>query len=350
MALFQRFNLVGRLRKTSERYSNPFLYLGVGLVLLLVWVSCLVPVRVNIRISGSISAQNQNLYVKSSRAVLRPLTFRVQGLAIQGNYIPGSIKLQTLGALSESEPEPDRDQITEYVVSEGDSLWSIADKFSVSLNTLLWANDLTKDSTLQPGQKLTILPVSGVLYVAEKGDTLSEIAQVYDADLEEIVSFNHLKNKDDIFPGDLLIIPGGEKPAHITPTKTPLAESYFIFPCQGTITQGPHGYLGRAVDIASDCWSPVVAAAGGEVQRAGSIRIGGKRVTILHSNGVVTYYGHLAAIRVKPGQQLKAGDIIGYIGNTGYTLGPTGCHVHFAVRGATNFLGKYPVGAALSWE
>ena len=128
----------------------------------------------------------------------------------------------------------------------------------------------------------------------------------------------------------------------------PVAKSYFIFPCQGIITQGLHYY--NAIDIANKCGSPVVAAASGTVKRAGWIRIGGKRIIIIHPNGVATYYGHLSKILVKPGQKVKTGDIIGYIGHTGYTLGPTGCHLHFGVIGAKNFLAKYPVGTRISWK
>lgn len=241
-------------------------------------------------------------------------------------------------------------EIEEYIVQPGDTLSSIAQKFDISLETILWANDLSGKSVIIPNQKLIILPVSGVLHVAGKGDTLSQIAQIYKAEVDEIVAFNELVDRDDIFIGDLLIIPGGKMPP--TPpqvTQIPLADSYFIFPCQGKISQGLHGVIGNAIDIANSCGSPVVAVASGVVQRAGSIWIGGNRITILHPNGVVSYYGHLSQILVKPGQEVRAGDIIGRIGNSGYTFGASGCHLHFELKGTRNFLSKYPVGTYLKW-
>jgi len=68
-------------------------------------------------------------------------------------------------------------EIQEYVVEEGDTLFSISQKFGISLETILWANNLNKNSTLKPGQKLIILPVNGVLHEVKSGDTLSEIAK-----------------------------------------------------------------------------------------------------------------------------------------------------------------------------
>ncbi|GAI25309.1 unnamed protein product [marine sediment metagenome] len=204
---------------------------------------------------------------------------------------------------------------------------------------------------IKVGQELIILPVSGVVYFVKKNDTLSEIAKIYKGDVEEIIAFNGLSNEGDIFIGDVLIIPDGKMPLRVPYIAlTPVGESYFsIFPCEGKITQGLHPF--NAIDIANSCGKPVVAVATGTVQRAGWINnIYGRIVTILHPNGVVTYYGHLSRVLVVPGQPVSAGDIIASIGNTGHTLGATGCHLHFEVRNAKNFLANYLVGTYLSWK
>ena len=165
------------------------------------------------------------------------------------------------------------------------------------------------------------------------------------------MSFNKLTSEKDIFIGDVLIIPGGKAPAKVSQIAAiPLAESYFIIPTEGRISQGLHGIFGNAVDISNKCGNMVVAAAGGTVQRVGYISIGGNIITIMHPNGVVTYYGHLSTMTVVPGQTVAAGQVIGYIGNTGYTIGATGCHLHFEVRGAKNFLSRYFTGTYLSWK
>ena len=92
----------------------------------------------------------------------------------------------------------------------------------------------------------------------------------------------------------------------------------------------------NAVDFSNGkCGEPILAAAGGIVQKAkyGWNGGAGNAVTILHSNGVVTMYGHLQAIFVSPGDQVFQGQIIGTMGNSGRSIG---CHLHFGVYGARN--------------
>jgi len=233
-------------------------------------------------------------------------------------------------------------EIQEYVVEEGDTLFSISQKFGISLETILWANNLNKNSIIKPGQKLIILPVNGVLHEVKSGDTLSEIAKKYQAKIEDIISFNELESPDDIYVGDILIIPGGKMPSPkpVSQPLTPLAQNYFICPVFGgcKITQGLHFY--NAVDFSNGkCGEAILAAAGGIVQKAkyGWNGGAGNVVTILHPNGVVTMYAHLQAIFVSPGDQVFQGQIIGTMGNTGRS---TGCHLHFGVYGARNPFAK----------
>lgn len=301
---------------------------------------------------------SQNLFVESPMNFVKEspeITF-IQSNSIVGVSPPTTIHPQVLGSIlggigsilgGGGEETTRRGAIVEYVVASGDTLSSIATKFDISLETILWANDLTGKSIIKIGRKLVIPPVSGILYFVKKNDTISQIAEVYKGKAEEIVAFNELSDRGDIFIGDILVIPGGKMPSKISHiASTPIADSYFIFPSQGRITQTLHYY--NAVDIANKCGTtPVVAAAGGTIQRTGFDRVGGNRITILHSNGVVTYYGHLSKFLVGSGQSVNTGDIIGYMGNTGYA---TGCHLHFAVIGAKNFLRGYPLRSYISWK
>jgi murein DD-endopeptidase MepM/ murein hydrolase activator NlpD len=255
---------------------------------------------------------------------------------------------QTFGTISSSEAE-NRKEIIEYTVKKGDTVSSVAEQFGISLNTLLWANNLSPQSKLQDGQKLIILPVSGVLHYVKKGETLSQIAKTYQGDLAKIIAFNELEDEKDIYVGDIIIIPDGIMPSPsktkkfalpFKPVNTPLPSSYFIPPLSSPyiITQGLHWY--NAVDLGhpggNSCGRPVFAAAGGQVIRAktGGWNSGaGNLVFISHPNQVVTAYFHLGTILVQEGQTVSAGEQIGTIGNSGKT---TGCHLHFEVRGAAN--------------
>lgn len=247
--------------------------------------------------------------------------------------------------------------VVNYVVQAGDTLQSIANSYNISINTLLWANNLTSSSAVKVGQSLTVLPVDGVLYVTKKGDDVLGIAQKYKANPDDIISYNGLSGPLDIYIGDILIVPGGVMPKNSSPiinNQIPLASSYFIFPVQGTITQGLHYY--NAIDIANKCGTPIYAAAAGVVERAvsnGGWNGGmGNHITILHDNGTVTYYGHLMTLLVKSGDKVYTGQNIAFMGGAPGMPGAgdsSGCHVHFEVIGATNPLARYPVGTKIHY-
>jgi surface antigen len=103
-----------------------------------------------------------------------------------------------------------RDDIIEYMVEPGDNLWFIADKFNISVDTIIWANDLRR-TTIRPGQKLVILPVSGVRHIVREGDLISQIAEKYNVSAEKIIDFNNISDERAIFIGQSIIIPGGRK-------------------------------------------------------------------------------------------------------------------------------------------
>ncbi len=290
------------------------------------------------------SSMNQ---ISAASKVAMPETPELLLLAktgVKASTPPVNVTPQVLGAILGGTPSDIHPEVFRYIVEPGDTPASIAEKFDISLQTVLWANELTLNSVLTPGKELIILPLSGTLHLVRAHDTLSEIALWYKADREEIARFNGLKSSQEIFAGDLLIIPGGVMPKALPQGRlTPLANAYFIYPVPAShrISQGLHAF--NAVDLANgECGEPVYAAAGGTIQRTGFHAVGGNFVRILHPNGVVTYYGHLSKIAAVPGNRVFQGEIIGYTGYTGHTIpaGPAGCHVHFEVRGAKNPFAK----------
>lgn len=238
-------------------------------------------------------------------------------------------------------------QISLYVVREGDSYASIAEMFGVSVNTILWANNLSKGTALKVGQELVILPVSGVKHAVVKGDTLASIAKKYKGDIDEIARYNGLESSARLAIGDTVIVPDGEFQAPTPPRATaasgtklrgtsgPTYAGYYVAPLAGyRKTQGLHGYNG--VDIASYHGAPVMAAAEGDViiARQGGYNGGyGSYVVIKHPNGTQTLYAHLSSVSVSSGQHVAQGQLIGAQGNSGRS---TGSHLHFEVRGAKN--------------
>lgn len=246
------------------------------------------------------------------------------------------------------------DSISLYLVREGDSLSEIAEMFDVSVNTILWANEIKDAATIQPGDTLLILPVSGVQYTVKRGGTLTDVAKLFDADVDEIALFNGIDSSETLAAGTELIIPGG----NLTPTKKtttkatsgasggatrvsqkPLKEltGYFGNPVPGAyVSQGIHGNNG--IDLAGiPSGTPVYAAASGMVivAKSGGGDNGGygNYVVISHDNGTQTLYAHLSSTSVAGGSEVAKGEVIGGVGNTGRS---TGYHLHFEVRGAKN--------------
>jgi murein DD-endopeptidase MepM/ murein hydrolase activator NlpD len=84
----------------------------------------------------------------------------------------------------------------------------------------------------------------------------------------------------------------------------------------------------EGLDIAAPTGTPIVASADGTVRYAGNKQDYGLYVEIDHGYGFMTRYGHCQRIRVNSGMQVKRGDIIAYVGNTGRSTGP---HLHYEV-------------------
>lgn len=107
-----------------------------------------------------------------------------------------------------------RDKIIAYTIQNGDSIASIAQKFKISESTIRWENNLTTD-TLTEGQKLRILPVTGVSHRVVTGDTIQSLAEKYKTTQQKIIDFpfNEYANPDSykLIPGTIIVIPDGVK-------------------------------------------------------------------------------------------------------------------------------------------
>jgi len=100
-----------------------------------------------------------------------------------------------------------------YVVQSGDSISSIAKKFGISKETILWENKLTEKSVLRVGSRLTILPVTGITYKVEYGDNLSQISKKYKVSIADIKKYNNI-DRDLLKLGQTLIIPTTNIPTY----------------------------------------------------------------------------------------------------------------------------------------
>lgn len=110
------------------------------------------------------------------------------------------------------------------------------------------------------------------------------------------------------------------------------SSSGLIWPCPGPITS-PFGMrwgsLHPGIDIGAPTGTPIRAAASGRVLSASYNGGYGNLVVLDNGNGIATAYAHQSQIAVSAGQAVAQGQVIGYVGSTGFSTGP---HLHFEVR------------------
>jgi murein DD-endopeptidase MepM/ murein hydrolase activator NlpD len=273
--------------------------------------------------------------------------------------IPRRVRLHT------DVPSRPREQVINYTVKSGDTLFGIGDKFGLKPETILWANQAVlgdNPHNLRPDQDLVILPVDGTYHRWSAGDGLNGVAKFFGVTAEDIVNYpgNNLSletigdySNPNIEPGTWLIIPGGHRQfvswsAPMIPRDNPtvatvlgpgacdqvvsgaVGAGIFIWPANNHFLSG-YDYTPEAnhpgIDIDGEEGDPVYAADSGVVVYAGWNNWGyGNVIVINHGNGWQTLYAHLSAYYVSCGQSVWQGNVIGSIGSTGNA---DGSHLHF---------------------
>jgi len=303
-------------------------------------------------------------YNSQTMALLQaPLAYSLSSSARGGgdiSVVDGTSLLPETGPSGSAADLPDyptATQISVYTVHDGDTLSSIAKLFNVSVNTILWANDVSS-RTLKKDQTLVILPISGIQHTVAKGDTVESIAKRYKADASEIYQYNDIPAGTELAVGAVVLVPDAEVSAPLVPHSSlpslpgevvskdrsnpyrggsgPRYAGYYGRPIESAHrTQGLHGYNG--VDLGAPIGTPILAAADGTViiAKEGGYNGGyGSYVVITHGNGTQTLYAHMSRVFATVGAVVSKDEVIGAVGTTGHSTGP---HLHFEVRGAVNF-------------
>lgn len=245
--------------------------------------------------------------------------------------------------------ERPREGVVLHDVEGGETIGSIAERYGISINTILWENRLGARDFIQPGQQLTVLQVSGVSHQVKSGDTVTSLAKKYDADEAEIIAFNKLADASAISADQVLIIPHGRIPPPPTPVPTvrlavASGDGYDSNPPPSVRTPQGGGllwptttrkinqyftYRHTGIDVDGEYSSPIYAAQSGRVVFVGWGGGYGLHVIVDHGNGMQTLYGHASKTFVKNGQTVDKGQTLAMQGSTGWS---TGVHLHFEVR------------------
>lgn len=277
--------------------------------------------------------------------IVLPNFQRAQSQIIATGFYSNDVLVAQNSLITEKPTGSPLDDIIEYSVEGGDTLWSIGKKFSVSAESLAYVNSLANQNILQVGQIIKIPPVEGLMHSVKAGETVSSIAQKYRVDPQSIVDFNYLEAPYTLSIAQTLVIPNATIPLpaavpnnlavnrrgglEIVPAGGEVIGGKLLFPTSGVITQYFSWYH-PAIDIANSDAPGVLAAESGTVVFAGWwVGGGGNSVWIDHGNGLVTKYGHLNQIYVAVGQNVSRGQSVGQMGQTGRAYG---VHTHFIVE------------------
>lgn len=234
-----------------------------------------------------------------------------------------------IGANSTRDPE-EEGGVKIYTVSAGDTVSGIASANGVTVNTILWANDLDNVDAIKPGDQIFILPVAGFNYLVKQGDTIDTIATKYKADRSRIIAYNGLPANGELTDGEQIVIPDGIKEAApIAPASTGLARREyatqsgvgvatditpnFSRPKEGKVGQGhrfPYGYC--TWFVAQKRFVPWGGNAGTWLFNARAYGYKtGKNPTV--GSIVVTtenrYYGHVAVVEKVTGETITVSEM-----------------------------------------
>lgn len=238
-----------------------------------------------------------------------------------------------------------RDRVVGYVVRDGDTPGSIAARFGISTNTVLWANGIRDGDLIRPGDILVVLPTSGTLHTVVAGDDVTHVAERYDAKAEDVIRENGLPADGAIRVGQKLVIPDGQilAPRRVAryradgpggedgpaPRSAPVPGTGLFWPITSRAISQYFGWRHPGIDVPNHSRSAVRAAQDGTVEFSGWLGGYGRLVVLNHGSGRRTYYAHLSATEVKSGARVSRGESVGRVGSTGRSTGP---HLHFEVR------------------
>lgn len=195
---------------------------------------------------------------------------------------PGDRLIIQLG--KDQTPPPTPTPPTTHIVKTGQTLWTIAALYQISVEDLVWLNNLSGDSIIHPGDELTVrllpgqtrpptpVPTPQVVHLVQEGESLWSIAARYRLSLEDLLAYNNLGGQAIIHPGDALFIAPPVTPTPL-PTTAPTASAALLSPnpTPGPPTLTPVQPTGPSAPTATA--SPTESAIAPSAQTTGSTNL-----------------------------------------------------------------------------
>ncbi len=250
-------------------------------------------------------------------------------------------------------------------VKNNDNIYDISMRYGLTPQSIIRDNNLKSPFKLSNGQEIKLTPNN--YHIIKKGDNLFSLSQRYAVSQFQIANLNNLNDPFELTIGDKLLIPKNNdfsvleefdskknnninnkiiiipKNENINKRKEVnkklvepnFSDNNFSWPLRGEIVNefGPvaKGVHNDGVNISASQGTPVATTAPGEVVYIGkNLKSFGTLVLVKHEGRIISAYAHLQNnINISEGSNLKAGDIIGYVGSTGKVETP---QLHFEVR------------------
>jgi murein DD-endopeptidase MepM/ murein hydrolase activator NlpD len=209
------------------------------------------------------------------------------------------------------------------------NLYTLAQMMGINIESIRSTNHIEAVGLLYPGKELLLHNKKGMLYKIQQDNVSVEtIAKKFSKNIRQICEINEIPPSYVFKKGEYVFLPD-----------TYIRFKDFMLPLFNTKITSKFGWrthpifgilkFHEGIDLKQRYGAPVRAACDGKVIYAGWAEGYGKLVILKHHKGYTTYYGHLSKIRVKTGQWVYKGQVIGNVGTTGWTTGP---HLHFEVR------------------
>jgi murein DD-endopeptidase MepM/ murein hydrolase activator NlpD len=329
-----------RPRRASPGFSIPGSWLkNIAIVAGLFVIAVVGPNWDNIAAKFKVVEVSQNsLKDPSAPLDVMEAEFRPFGYSMRESLYPQAEALDTPYEDTELDLT-DTFSWTEYRVQPGDNISKLAEKFSLSQGSIISINQLKEAWNLRSGIILKIPNMDGIAYTIQKGDTISKIAEKNKVPQNAILDANDIISET-IQAGEVIFLPGGKMDTIELnrAIKRPVIDKPMIYPVNNRkITSGfgwredpvrpvaGHMTFHRAVDLAGKIGDPVKAAMKGTVLHVDNNRNLGNFIILKHGE-YQTLYAHLSSVLVNKGEGVNQGQLIGRVGETGYTTGP---HLHF---------------------
>jgi murein DD-endopeptidase MepM/ murein hydrolase activator NlpD len=234
-------------------------------------------------------------------------------------------------ALKPSDNDP-RNPPRTHIVGRNESLYDIAVRYQIPMQSLIEQNRLEPPYALEPGSVIELPPPR--MHVVAQGETFEDVARIESIDRRSLALLNRMSEPYVVRPGDQLVLPalpgawreGAPAPSPASFERTPrnageapARQGRFAWPVLGqVVTRYGLQADGRRLDgveIAAQEGAPIGAAAEGDVVYAGSDVPGyGALVLVRHADGYVTAYGYARRALVREGQHVRASQTLAEVG------------------------------------